>query len=225
MTKRFCACIVTLLLSTTITSGCSQTPVTPTPTPTPSPSPGTQPFALNTVQLAAPPAPARSAANPLVGRYQLDIVAEARTGTSCGSVPSYATRRTYTADIDEAGAYCSVKLYDARFLSDAQHVSYGCRDSRLPQSGNAVCHQFLLSGNVDAINLTLQAEDDWRGTEIWESLPDGFLLATVGKATGALRDGRIEAIGTGSLWYGNGLPATQFFACQSGDLRFTFTPK
>lgn len=175
--------------------------------------------------LAAPPAPARSAANPLLGRYELEIVAEARTGAQCDAVPASALRRTYTADVQEVNGHFAVKLYGARFLADGPFVSYGCRDPRLPQSGLAVCHQFVLSGHANALNLTLEPLDEWRGSEIVESLPDGFLLAITGRATGAARDGRIEAVGTGTLWYGNGLPATQFHSCTSGDLRFTFTAR
>ena len=56
-------------------------------------------------------------------------------------------------------------------------------------------------------------------------MPDGFLLEITGNASGAMRDGRIEAAGTASLWYGNGLPASEYYGCQSNALRFTFTPR
>ena len=84
---------------------------------------------------------------------------------------------------------------------------------------------FLLTGDPEAINLTLTAHDDWRGGGIWEFLPDNFLLAITGHAAGAMRDGRIEATGIGSLWYGNGLPASQHTGCGSVELRLTFTPR
>jgi len=66
--------------------------------------------------------------------------------------------------------------------------------------------------------------DDWRDNEIWEALPDGHLLAITGGATGQMRDGRIEARGTGHLWYGDGLPESTVYACRSEDFRLTFTP-
>jgi hypothetical protein len=222
-----------LVLSAVIISGCSRDPIvspTPTPTPTPAPSPSPPPEPLpstpNTVYLTTPAAPARSATNPLPGRYQLEIVADARTsGLQCDAVPDYATRRTYAADIHEVGGHFAVKLYDARFLADGQLMSYGCQDSRLPQSGLAVCHQFLLSGDADALNLSLEPLDEWRGSQIVESLPDGFLLSIRGNASGRLADGRIEARGKGTLWYGNGLPATQYYGCDVGEMKFTFTAR
>ena len=202
----------------------SQTPV---PVPAPAPAPAPAPFVrtLNTVFLAAPAAPPRSSGNSLAGRYQLEVDAGERSGTQCESVPAYATRRQYTADIDDLGDHYAVKLYDAAFLADSAGVGYGCRDSRLPQSGLAACHQFLLTGNADALTVTARAEDDWRGSEIWEALPDGFLLAITGRATGRVREGRIEATGTGSIWYGNGLPASTFYGCQSAALRYTLSPR
>lgn len=175
--------------------------------------------------LAAPATAPHGPLNSLVGRYQLEIDAGARSGTGCDRVPESATRRQYTADIADVGARYAVKLYEASFLADSSRVSYGCRDPRLPQSGNAVCHQFLLTREGDDITVTAQAEDEWRGSEIWESLSDGFLLAIVGRATGVVRDGRIEATGNGTIWYGNGLPATTYYGCQSAALRFTLSPR
>jgi hypothetical protein len=177
------------------------------------------------VFLGAPVARPQSSSNTLVGRYQLEIDAAERSGTTCDRVPSYAHRRQYTADIDEVGNHYAVKLYDATFLADASHVSYGCRDPRLPQSGQAACHQFLLERDTDAVTMTALPLDEWRGSEIWEDLRDGFVLAITGRATGSIRDGRIDATGTGSLWYGNGLPASQFFSCSSAVLRFTLSPR
>jgi hypothetical protein len=141
------------------------------------------------------------------------------------SIPDYATRRTYTADINDLGDHYAVRLYDATFLADSSRMGYGCGDARLPQSGNAVCHQFLLTGEAKALAVTAQPQDEWRGSEIWEALPDGFLLQITGRATGVARDARIEATGTGRLWYGNGLPASTFYSCQVDALRFTLTPR
>ena len=221
--------LIGVLIAGALSAGCNsaQRPTEPSPTPGPtaSPSPSPFPVGLNTVFLTAPPAPSRSQTNPLVGRYQLEILAEGRTGSRCGSIPDRAFKRSYTADIQEVGAHCAVKLYDASFLADSSKVGYGCGDARLPQSGNPICHQFLLTGDATALNLTLEAEDDWRGSEIWEMLQEAFVLQITGRAAGAMSDGRIEATGTGSLWYGNGLPASQFYGCQSESMRFTFTPR
>ena len=214
-----------IALTAVFAVGCGSSPAAPSSASTPAPSPRTGSIGLNTVFLAAPPAPARSATNPLVGRYQLEISVDGRSGQQCDSIPGSAMRRTFTADIDEAGAYSAVRLYDATFLADAQHVGYGCADPRVPQSGPAACHQFLVKGDPNALNLIFQAADDLRGSEIWEMLPDGFLLAITGNASGAMRDGRIEAVGAGSLWYGNGLPASEYYSCRSDSLRFTFTPR
>ena len=177
------------------------------------------------VFLAAPAVPPRSDTNTLVGRYRLEIEAGARSGLRCESVPAYATHREYTADIDDLGDRYAVKLFDAAFLADGSNFGYGCRDPRLPQSGHASCHQFLLTGDANALTLTVQAQDEWRGSEIWEGLPDGFVLEIIGRAAGTVRDGRIEATGTGSIWYGNGLPATTSAGCQSDALKFTFSPR
>lgn len=173
--------------------------------------------------LAAPAVPPSSDTNPLPGRYRLEIDAGARSGARCELVPTYAHRREYTADIHDLGDRYAVKLFDATFLADGSGISYGCRDSRLPQVGHAVCHQFLLTGDPSALSLTLEPLDEWRGTEIWEGLPDGFVLQIAGRATGAVRDGRIEATGRGWIWTGNGLPASTSYGCQSDALRFTFS--
>ena len=218
-----------------LAAGCDETPTspglvqtptpTPTLTPTPTPTNTPKPPALNYVFLSAPatrPDPVTS----LAGRYQLEIDAGDRVdGRLCSSIPETSTRRVYTADIVHIGPHHAVKLYDAKFLSDSSTVGYGCGDVRLPQTGNAACHQFMLDGDANALNLSLQPQDDWRGSEIWEGIPDGFVLAITGSASGAMTNGRIEANGSGSLWYGNGLPASTFYACTTRALRFTFTPK
>lgn len=185
-------------------------PTAATPPRTPTPPAQTSGF------LPAPPV-APTSADPLVGRYALDIaVADA----SCASVPVNAQRRTYTADIHHHEDRYAVKLYDATFLSDGSTVGYGCRDQRLPYDG--VCHMFLMqrAGN-STVSVTMSSEDEWRGSEVWESL-DGRLLQIHGQATGSLRDGRIEAAGDGGLWLGNGLPATEVHGCR-GELQLTFT--
>jgi len=160
--------------------------------------------------------------DPIVGRYTLDIAVAATSEPRCQSVPAYATRRTYTADIHDLGDHYVVNLYDATFLADGTRVSYGCVDRRLPYDG--ACHQFLMSRDGSSTLLvTITPEDDWRGSEIWEVLPDGHLLQIHGRATGSARDDRLEAAGTGGLWYGDGLPASTVFACGPGELRLTLT--
>jgi len=202
----------------------SSPPTSPPTSPPPSPPPGPSIGSLNTVFLPAPAASPRSVTDPLVGRYQLEIEAGSRSGPNCGSIPDYATRRTYTADIDNLGDQYAVRLYDATFLADSSRVSYGCAVPA-PQFGNMACHQFLLSNDAGALTVAAQAQDEWRDSEIWEDLRDGFVLEITGRASGRLRDGRIEATGTGSLWYGNGLPASTFYGCQVDALRFTFAPR
>jgi hypothetical protein len=214
-----------------LVAACGAPPTTPTPTPTPTvtaaPSPAPLPSEQrtpNTVFLPAPPSPPQPLIPGLVGRYRLDIDAGERTdGLSCSSVPDSATRRSYTADIVDLGDRYAVKLYDAAFLADHSLVSYGCGDVRLPLAGYPACHQFMLTGDAGGITITSRAEDEWRGLEVWEALPDGFLIVIGGRATGAVRDGRIEATGTGSLWYGNGLPASTYYGCKVNALRYTFT--
>ena len=66
-------------------------------------------------------------------------------------------------------------------------------------------------------------EDEWRGSEVWEVLPDGYLLAIHGQATGVAGEERIEVKGSGGVWYGNGLPATNGGACSTDNLHLTFT--
>ncbi len=140
-------------------------------------------------------------------------------------MPESAARRTYTADIHAVQTWYAVKLFDAQFLTDGARVSYGCRDPRLPQGEFAVCHQFLLEGNPASLKATMSADDEWRGKEVWEFLPDGFVLQIGGGPTGSRRDGRIELAGTGHLWYGNGLPASTYHACTVDHLRLTFMPR
>ena len=163
------------------------------------------------------PQPAPTSADSLVGRYVLDV---ALSPSSC-EVPAAGQRRSYTADIHEHDGSYAVKLYDAAFLADGRTLSFGCRDRRLPYDG--ACHMFLMrreGGSV--VSVTMGAEDEWRGSEVWEALADGYLLQIGAEATGSVRDGRIELAGPGGLWWGNGLPATQSRSCK-GDVRLTFT--
>ena len=75
------------------------------------------------------------------------------------------------------------------------------------------------------LSVTMTPEDEWRGSEIWEVLPeDNRLLQLHGQATGTVRDGRIEAAGPGGLWLGNGLPASIFHGCR-GEVQLTFSPR
>lgn len=219
------------VLIVALVSACSE-PSTPMPTPTPPPSPSTptpppSPPSLpvdpaNVVFLPTPAAAPFFPADPIVGRYTLEIVAGSGSGPRCGAVPDYAKRRTYTADIHDLGGSYAVKLYDATFLKDGPRIGYGCSDRRLPPGG--VCHQFLMmrDGNF-TVSVTMTPEDEWRGSEIWEVLPDGYLLAIQGRATRSAGNGRIEASGTGSVWYGNGIPASNSAGCGQGDLHLTFT--
>jgi hypothetical protein len=181
--------------------------------------------AANVVFVPAPAVPPSSPTDPIVGRYTLDLVIGSRSGLRCETVPEHARRRTYTADIHAHGDSYAVQLYDATFLADGPRVGYGCHDRRLPvDSFYAICHQFLITRDgSETLFVNIEPEDEWRGSEIWEVLvQDGRLLEIGGQATGTARDGRIEAAGTGGLWYGNGLPATNLSACGPGDLYLQF---
>ena len=137
-------------------------------------------------------------------------------------MPEHAKRRIYIADIDPFRDYYAVRLYDASFLKDGRSVGYGCSDRRLDMGG--VCHQFImrLDGN-ETVTIEMNPEDEWRGAEIWEVLTqEGQLLAVTGRATGTARDGRILATGSGGVWYGNGLPASEYSACSEGEMSWTF---
>jgi hypothetical protein len=196
----------------------------PTPTPAPSTTPVPQPVAAgNMVVLSAPGTPPGSSADPLVGRYSLEIASLATGGAVCESVPAHAKRRVYTADIEPFLTYYAVKLYDATFLRDGTSVGYGCRDNRLEMGG--VCHQFMLQrGEGSSVTVVMEPEDEWRGSEIWEVLTtEGYLVQLHGNATGTFGDGRIVATGTGSVWYGNGIPASVSSACTGGDMTWSFT--
>jgi hypothetical protein len=81
--------------------------------------------------------PPTSVADPLVGRYTLEILVVTRSGLRCEAVPEHARRRIYTADIHQFRDYYAVKLYDATFLRDSTRVGYGCLDTRL-EMGSAL---------------------------------------------------------------------------------------
>jgi hypothetical protein len=45
------------------------------------------------------------------------------------------------------------------------------------------------------------ANDEWHGGHIVEQLGNGTWLELIGKASGSMRDGTLEASGSGSVWY------------------------
>ena len=200
------------------------TPPAPAPAPAPAPS-APLPIGVgadNVIYLPPPARPPNSATQPIVGRYSLEIASRSTSGLRCQTVPEHAKRRIYTADIDRFRDYYAVRLYDATFLKDGRSVGYGCSDSRLDMGG--VCHQFImrLDGN-ETVTIEMAPEDEWRGAEIWEVLSEeGRLLQVHGSATGTARDGRILATGSGGVWYGNGLPASDYAACDQGEMSWTF---
>jgi hypothetical protein len=175
------------------------------------------------IRLSAPTRPADSGSDSIVGRYTLEIVSHASSGLRCEATPEHAKRRTYTADIDAFRDYHAVRLYDAIFLKDSSRVGFGCTDTRLEMAG--VCHQFILrrDGNERvSIEMAPVPEDEWRGAEIWEALlPETRLLALAGRADGMIYGSSIAATGPGSVWYGNGLPASDYSAC-NGEMSWTF---
>ena len=226
-------CLILSVLLLTLGCGSSQ-PTAPVASvaPSPAPAPGNPPPApaapaqlpvpeRNTVFLAAP-AP-QASTDAIVGRYSLDIALTNGSGPRCTTVPEDAKRRTYTADITSRGDYYAVLLYDARFLRDASNLGFGCADRRLNMGG--VCHQFVMyregASNVSA---SIVAEDEWRGSEIWEVLPDGRLLQLTGVAYGSFEVGQIRASGKGNAWYGDGLPANEYASCQ-GEINLAFTKR
>jgi len=211
-------CRVACVVLASLASACSPSDgVTPRPTPTSPTRPPSVPLPTPPRTSGFIPAPptAPTSADPLVGRYALDIRI---IDSSCESVPADAPRRRYTADIHDYEDRYAVKLYDAAFVSDANGW---CRDRRLPHDG--VCHMFLMrhDGN-STVSVTMSAEDESSGSEIWEVLAEDRVLQITGQATGLVRDGRIDAAGPGGLWLGNGVPATKVQACR-GELQLTFT--
>lgn len=207
-------------------SGSVSASPTPAPTPAPAPSPAPTlpiyPVDPANVRFIPAPSPPSSATDSIVGRYMLEIVVTSTSGLRCESVPDYARRRTYTADVHNLEGRYAVRLYDAYFLVDSGRVGFGCTDRRLPTTG--ACNQFLMDPiNSSSLTVTMVPEDEWRGNEIWEVLPqDGRLLALNGQATASVRDGGVDAVGTGGAWWGNGLPASSYAACGPGDIRLRF---
>ena len=116
------ALVVCLALGASCES--ARQPMSPSPTTSPSPTPGPTPPAPtpvpaeNVITLPAPTIRPTSAADPLVGRYTLEIVV-ARSGLRCEMVPEHVRRRIYTADIHPFRDYYAVKLYEATFLRDS----------------------------------------------------------------------------------------------------------
>ena len=224
--------LILALLLTVIGCGSDRPPTGPSPVvnpqllspppPPPPPDPAEPIPAANMVYLEPPARPPDSATDPIVGRYELQIVVSGASGLDCDEVPSSAKRRTYTADIEDLGDSYAVKLYEATFLRDASGVGYGCRDRRLQMNG--ICHQFLMTREGGSpLSVTIRPEDEWRGSEIWEVLSDGHVLQIGGQATGVADDERIEAEGIGGVWYGNGIPASDASACSNVELRLDFT--
>lgn len=210
-----------------IPAACGAPPAGPSPTPTPTPTPTTpsvlRPVAEgNMVFLTPPPLPPRSESDALVGRYSLEIAATSTSGARCSNVPEHAKRRSYTADIEPFRTYYAVKLYGATFLRDGTSIGYGCSDSRLEMGG--ICHQFIMQREKDStVSVVMEPENEWRGSEIWEVLTgEGYVLQFLGLATGTFSDTGIVASGTGSVWYGNGIPASAGGACGQGPLSLTF---
>jgi hypothetical protein len=212
------ALVLCVLLAASCESARQPTSPSPTPGPMATPAPGPV-TGENEITLPAPTVPPTSAADPLVGRYTLEIVV-ARSGLRCEVVPEHVRRRIYAADIHPFRDYYAVKLYDATFLRDGTRLRYGCADSRLEMGG--VCHQFIMKRDGDAaVSVDMTPLDEWRGSEIWE-IHDGRLIQLHGYGTGTIDNGRIVASGSGGLWYGNGLPATDSSGC-GPDIAWTFT--
>jgi hypothetical protein len=218
--------VVVLAGATCVLAACGSSPVEPSPTPTPTPNITTvfQPApvpAENTIALSAP-ASGPSSADPLVGRYTLEIDIAGTSGFRCDTITPQARRRTYTADIQPFRTYYAVKLYDATFLRDASSRGYSCRDSRLEMGG--VCHQFILEhAEGSSVSVVMENDDESRGSQIWEVLPmERRVLEFTGRGTGSVGDGRIVASGRGGNWYGDGIPASDFAGC-NGDMTWTFT--
>ena len=108
--KSLPAVVLCVSLAASCESARQPTSPSPTPGPTPTPAPGPPVAAENMITLPAPTIPPTSAADPLVGRYTLEIVV-ARSGLRCEMVPEHVRRRIYTADIHPFRDYYAVKLY------------------------------------------------------------------------------------------------------------------
>ena len=217
---------IAVMLAGSAACGSAPAPTTPAvdpPTPPPQGPFRGQVGPGNTVFLAAPPRAADTSGQPIVGRYALEIAVQASSGFRCETVPAHLKTRSYVADIDPFRDYYAIKLYGATFLKNSSHIGYGCTDARLEMGG--VCHQFILRpGDGETVSIEMQAEDEWRGSEIWEVLTqEGRLLQLHARATGTARADRIVATGSGGLWYGDGLPASTSAGCGQGPVTLTFT--
>ena len=71
------------------------------------------------------------------------------------------------------------------------------------------------------VSVSMTPLDEWRGSEIWEA-KDGRLIALYGNGTGSIDAGPINAAGRGGLWYGDGIPASDFSGC-GPDIAWTLT--
>ena len=119
-------------------------------------------------------------------------------GSKVRGVPESAAPDLYGGHRRPRRRYAA-KLYDATLLRDAPRIGYGCSDRRRPPGG--VCHQFLMMREG---NFTVCDHDARGRVEGQRNLggPSGRLFAAIhGHATGSAGNGRIEASGTGGVWY------------------------
>ena len=199
MTRALCVVWVALVAGSGLAChGDQQPPTSPSPTPVATSPP-------------APPTPAPG--HPLTGSYSLRI----DIGLGCADTLGAARIRAYEAAISSTdGTNYMVTLGGAAFLSGPI-----CTTGNLPE-----CNQFLATRDGDAMMFDL-ANHEWHGGHIVEQLSNGTWLELIGKASGTMRDGTLEASGRGSVWYcgdSRAYPYPCFAAtCATDDMRLTFT--
>jgi len=183
-------------------------PAAPTPPPSPPPPP-------------TPPSPPDG--DQLVGSYTLTIDAR----SNCTNMPHAPVMRRYDATISfRGGTNYLVTLDTGKFLTGVV-----CTGGSVDGIG---CEQFLASRNGDTVRFDLDYSNDtgWGG-QIVEHLEDGSWMQLLGSSTGPVREGTIEARGSGSLSYCAtprsdpypGFYCPEALRCSPDDLKLTFTRK
>ena len=207
MTRALCVVWVALVAGSSLACNGDQQPPT---------SPSASPVATSLPPAPPPPAPAPG--HPLTGSYSLKI----DIGLGCSGTLGAARVRTYDAAISSAdGARYLVTLGGAPFLSGSI-----CTTGSLPE-----CNQFLASRDGDAMTFNLaNNNDDGHGGHIVEQLSDGRWIELIGSASGAMRDGVLEASGSASVWFcgesrSYPFPCRNFTSCATTDMRLTFTQR
>lgn len=208
MTRLVCAAAV---FCTIVLAACrtSQTPTSPGPQQS-VPSPGTP----------GAPAPDNGSAG-IAYDMTLDI------GSECAAVPEAERTRPYTAVFNRATPNNVVTLSGATFLGGPICTAGSGRYSGIG------CHQFFASEDIDTVLFWLENNnDEAHGGHIVEQTASGTWLEIIGAASGRgpIGASTIEATGTSTIWYcrtplAYPFPCPAVAACNSNDMRLTFTRK